>query len=148
MELKHTDINYKHPPPLPGGYRVHVCIQKYRPWICVHNSVFCSPVMAVTAVAEEFSKGATIRLLSDMLSFSSHSGSTESSRHLYDVPFLLFPSYTSPVFSVPSYLVPVYCIEGGFFFCSLFCPFVSPTSSPKHQSKSLSAMQKFSLLVS
>lgn len=102
---------------------MHVCIQKCRPWIRVHNSVFCSPVMAVTAVAEEFSKGATIRLLSDMLSFSSHSGSTESSRHLYDVPFLLFPSYTSPVFSVPSYLVPVYCIEGGFFFLFPLLPF-------------------------
>lgn len=91
--------------------------------LCAHAVVSFTPLKAVTGLAEKFSKGATIRRLSDMLSFSSHCGSTESSRHLYDAPFFLSPFSMSPPFSFPSYLVPVHCIEIVFF-----SPFLSPTS--------------------
>lgn len=97
---------------------------------CTSNGVFYSPVMTVTAPAEEFNKGATIQLLSDMLSFSLDCGSEESSHHLYDAPFFLLPFSLSPAFSFPSNLVPVCCIERVFFFFFflLFCSFPSPTS--------------------
>jgi len=57
--------------------------------VCTCNRVSDSPVRAATAPAEELSKGATIRLLSDRLSDSEHCGSTQSPSHLYDVPFSL-----------------------------------------------------------
>lgn len=110
-----------------------------RAFLRTRDVAFYSPVMAVTARAEEFSKGATIGLLSDMLSFSSHCASAESSHHLYDVHFSLLPlSLPPPAFSSPSYLVPVYCTQRLFF-----CPFPLAYFSPKHQSnQSLSAMHK------
>ena len=59
------------------------------------------PIMAVTALAGRISEGATTRLLSDVLSFSSRCGSAESSHHLYDVPFLAFT-----LLSVPAVIGP------------------------------------------
>lgn len=81
--------------------------------MCTGENAFYSS-HAVTAVAEELHKGATIQLLSDMLSFSSRRGSTESPRHLSDAPFL--PS-TLP--SVPriSFFIPQVIL---FFFLCFF----------------------------
>lgn len=90
------------------------------------------------------SKGPEMGSLSDTLSFSAHRGSTRSSQHPDDVPFFLLSFSVSCAFSFQSYRVSV------FFSPSPYSPFSIAHFSSKHQSKSLSEMQKkeFSLLIS
>lgn len=97
----HDYINYcSTPPPCSAeGFRSALCTETL-----LHSCAKVShtlPVLAVTALAGRISEGATTRLLSDVLSFSSHRGSAESSHHLYDVPFLAFT-----LLSVPGVIVP------------------------------------------
>lgn len=95
---------------------------------CTQMHGFYSPVMAVTAPAEEFSKGATIRLLSDRLSFSSRCGSTKSSHHPYNVPFFLFTLLSVPCFFIPRLSCSCPLHWKGFFSFHALSP--SPTSLP------------------
>ena len=101
-----------------------LCLCKNVAFVCTRNSVFYSPVMALTALAEEFRRGAMIRLLSDMLSFSSHCGSTESPHHLYDVLFFLLPSSVSPAFFHSSVILFLSVALKEFFFF-FFTPFLT-----------------------
>lgn len=113
---------------------MHIYGNVVRAFLCTRNGAFHSPVMAVTAQAEEFSKGATIRLLSDMLSFSSHCASAGSSHHLYDVQFSLLPFSVSPGFSNSPVILFLSIAPKEFSFAYF---------SPKHQSnESLSAMHE------
>lgn len=94
-----TLITVPPPPCSAEGFRSALCTETL-----LHSCAKVShtlPVLAVTALAGRISEGATTRLLSDVLSFSSHRGSAESSHHLYDVPFLAFT-----LLSVPGVIVP------------------------------------------
>lgn len=117
-------------PPLCRHRRCTVCIKMQTVHLRVHAHK-CAAYILQSRLwqrrTEEFSKGATIRLLSDRLSFSSRCGSTKSSHHPYNAPFFLFTLLSVPCFFNPrGYLVPVHRTERVFilFFFSPSMPFL------------------------
>lgn len=98
-------------------------------FISTSNSVFYSPVMTVTAPAEEFNKGATIRLLSDTLSFSLHCGSAESSPQPLMLLSSFYPSLCPQLFHPPLIFFLFIAMKGFLFNFFLLLFFLAHFSS-------------------